>query len=463
MGEALPLPIASYRLPTPQASSARLLNCYTEQAPKDARKQPTILRRACGISAWGGIESDTVNVRSLHVMADQLYAVIGERLYSVSDAGVASDLGLLPGLARASMADNGSDLAIVDPGTRSIYAYNTSLTLLAETALKVGYLDGYFVFLRPDSRQVFNSGLNDTTFDAIDVFSAEATSGDVLGLLVDGAEIIVTKDTASEVWYDAANETGSPFSLSPDGRIKLGTAAGESLCAQDNSPFWLANDKTFRRLSTSTPTKISNFGIDSQIQRLSVVSDCFGFEYSLDGHLFVCWTFPQAGRTFVYDCATDEWHERGSYGLGRWRANCTVNAYGMQLVGDSITGRIGILDPDVFTEWGDTQVCEWNYQIVSGRSNRISHRRFELGVNTGDGTISGQGSSPVATLMISDNGGRTYRTKPTRSLGAMGNYKARVHWENLGSARERAYRMQVSDPVPLFTVDTMLETEGRRL
>lgn len=463
MGESLALPIASYRLPTSQASSARLMNCYAEPAPKDARKQPTILRRACGISAWGGLDDDAVAVRGVHVMADQLYAVIGPSLYSVSDTGVATALALIPGSARVSMADNGSDLVTVDPVTQGIYAYNTTLTTLADSAIKVDYLDGYFVFLRPDSRQVYNSGVNAVTLDALDVFSAEATSGDVIGLIVDGAEIILNKQTASEIWYDAANDTGSPFSRAPDGRIKLGSAAGESLIEQDNSPLWLANDNTFRRLQSSTPTKISNFGIDSQVQRLSRLSDCFGFKYSLDGHLFVCWTFPSAGRTFSYDCATQEWHERGSYNLGRWRANCTVNAYGMQLVGDSLSGKIGILDPDVFTEWGETQVCEWDYQLVAAQGNRLSHRRFELGINTGDGTISGQGVAPVATLMISDDGGRTYRIKPTRSLGAMGQYTKRVHWENLGSARQRGYRIQVSDPVPLFAVDTMLETEGRRL
>jgi hypothetical protein len=381
----------------------------------------------------------------------------------VSDTGVATALATIPGGARVSMADNGSDLVTVDPGTTGIYAYNAGLTTLADNAIKVGYLDGYFVFLRPGTRQVFNSGINAVTLDALDVFSAEATSGALLGLLVDGAEIILTKDTAVEVWYDAANDTGSPFSRSPDGRIKLGTAAGESLCQQDNSSFWLGNDKTFRRLQSTTPTKISNFGIDSQIERLATIADCFGFDYSLDGHLYVCWTFPSVGRTFCYDCATEEWHERGSYGLGRWRANCTVNAYGMQLVGDSLSGKIGVLDPDVFTEWGQTQVCEWDYQLVAAQGNRLSHRRFELGINTGDGTLTGQGSAPVATLMISDDGGRTYRIKPTRSLGAMGQYTKRVHWENLGTARQRGYRIQVSDPVPLFAVDTQLETEGRRL
>jgi hypothetical protein len=135
----------------------------------------------------------------------------------------------------------------------------------------------------------------------------------------------------------------------------------------------------------------------------------------------------------------------------------------MQLAGDCLTGRIGILDPDTFEEWGQPQVCEWTYQTVSAQRNRVSHRRFELGVNVGDASISGQGSNPMAILMVSDNAGVTFRSKPARSLGTMGKYKKRVHWENLGSARERVYKMQISDPVRLFVTDTLLETEGRKL
>lgn len=463
MGEPLPLPIASYRLPTPQASSARLLNCYPEQAPKDARKQPTVLRRGCGIREWSDSAS-ALPVRGVHVMDDELYAVTGTELQRVSSSGARTTLGTVAGTTRVSMADNGTDLVIVDPGTTVIRAYSGSgVSTISDAAIKVGFLDGYFVFLRAGTREVFNSGINSTSLDALDVFSAESASGDLRGLLVDSGEIVLTKDLTGEVWYDAANDTGSPFSRSPSGRINIGTAAGESLGQQDNSPFWLANDKTFRRLQSSTPEKISNYGIDAQVQRMTTISDCFAFSYALDGHLFICWTFPTQGVTLCYDCATQEWHERQSYGQNRWRVNCTVNAYGMQLAGDSLSGKIGILDPDVFEEWGETQVCEWTYQSVAAERNRLSHRRFELGMNAGDGTLSGQGANPVATLMISDDGGRTYRTKPTRSLGAIGRHTTRVKWENLGTARERVYRMQISDPVPVFVTDTRLETEGRRL
>lgn len=464
---SIPLPIASYRLPSPSASSSYLLNCFVEQAPKDGSKQPALLRRGCGIRAWGGVDSDIISVRGMHVMADVLYAVIGTNLYRVSSAGVATDIGDVPGGERVSMADNGTDLVIVRPNGDG-YHYDGATTVQISDpvylgfggAIRVGMLDGFFVFLRPDSNQVFNSGLNAVTFNGLDIFSAEGASGDVIGLLVDNREIMLPKALTSERWYDAANEEGSPFSRTPDGLTQLGCAAGDSLAQQDNSVFWLANDLTFRRMASPFPIKVSQYGIDASVQRYTKVDDCFGFSYSQDGHLFACFTFPFAGHTLVLDASTGEWHERESYGLHRWRPNCSVNAYGMQLVGDSISGKIGILDPNIFTEWGEPQVVEWQYQSIYAARKRISLRRFELVANPGDAPLIGQGSGGcLATLKLSEDGGKTFDTQPVRSLGATGDYTEESVWTNLGTAKDWVCRMQLTDPTPLFTTDTVVDYE----
>lgn len=464
---SLPLPLALYRLPSPSASSSYLLNCFAEQAPKDGSKQPVILRRGCGIRAWGGVASDVISVRGMHVMADVLYAVIGTNLYSVSSSGVATDIGDVPGGERVSMADNGEDLAIVRKnGDGYHYDGATTVQITDPTyvgfggGVDVGMLDGFFLFRIPNSNQVFNSGLNAVTFDGLDIFTAEGASGATNGMIIDNREIILTKALTSERWYDAANEEGSPFSRTPDGLTQLGCAAGDSLAQQDNSVFWLANDLTFRRMASPFPVKVSQYGIDSTVQRMAQVSDGFGFSYAQDGHLFVCFTFPFAGRTLVFDVSTSEWHERESYGLGRWRPNCAVNAYGMQLVGDSISGKIGILDPDLFTEWGDPQVCEWQYQSIYAARKRVSLRRFELVANPGDAPLFGQGSGGcLATLKLSEDGGKTFVAQPVRSLGATGQYKEESVWTNLGTAKDWVCRLQLTDPTPLFTTDTVVDVE----
>lgn len=464
----LPLPLATYQLPTPQAGTPRLLNCLVEQA--QTKKSPVLLRRAPGISALGSVSGDSISVRGLNVMGGVLYGVIGTGLYSIdtTDGSTTQISGTIPGSTRVRMSNNGSDLVInLDDG--SAYEYDGSTlsiindsTFTGWTGRDVTFLDGYLVFRRPGTNQIFNTGLNATTFNALDITSADGRPDNAVGLITNNRELVIAKETSSELWYNAANSTGSPFSRSPSGLKEIGCAAGDSLVNQDNAVFMLANDKTIRRLS-SIWQSVSQHGVEAAIQRMTSITDCYAIPYWMEGHLFVAFCFPTAGRTFVLDLTTQQWHERDSLGYGAWRVNCIAEINGKQIVGDRLSGKFGILDPDTHEEWGEAQRVSWTYPSVYAKRNRASHRRFELVVAAGQGLTIGQGSSPLATLKVSDDGGETFRARPVRSLGVRGNYGARVYWWNLGMSRDRVYRVDVTDPIPLFTVDTQIETDGARL
>jgi hypothetical protein len=403
------------------------------------------------------------------VMGDDLYALVGETLHRIDNAGSATDVGTVPGSERVRMATNGTVVVIVRPTEHTGYSCDGATTsqitdpvFLGWGAADVAYLDGYLIFRVPDSQLFFNSGLNALTFNALDVASAEAAPDNLNGLLVDHREIFLPGTLTSELWYDAANETGSPFARSPDGFLSYGLAASAGLGSQDNSIFWLANDKTIRRLASNVPQKVSQSGIESVLESLSQLSDCYTLSYTIDGHVFIAFSFQFAGRTLVYDCSTGEWHERESLGYGAWRPSCIVNWFGRQLVGDLRSGKIGYLDTTVFTEFGEPQVCSWQYMPIYAERNRISLRRFELAYNPGHGTTTGQGSNPLVTLFKSKDGGETFTAMPTKSLGVRGNYTARVVYWNLGMARDFVLRLQMSDPVPVFATDTVIEAEGAR-
>lgn len=463
---SFPLPIASYR--TPQASTSRLVNCFAEQQAPDSTKGPVLLRRAPGIRSW--VEVGDGPIRGMTVMGGTLYVLSGNDLYAIDSSGDETQVtGSVPGAERVRMSNNGADLVIVRPFDNTGYSSDGSTvaqiedsTFLGWGAADVDFLDGYLVFRRPNSAQFFNSGLNALTFNALDIATAEGAPDNLVGLIVDHRELFLPGERSSEIWWNAGNPSGSPFSRSPSGFLELGLAAPYGMGKQDNSVIWLASDKTFRRLNGSTPMRVSQHGIEAILQRMAVTSDCYALPISLEGHLQIAFTFPSAGRTLVYDATTKLWHERESLGYGRWRPNCIVSVYGHQIVGDSESGQIGILDPDTHEEWGEPQRVSWTYQPVYAERNRVSHLRFELGFNAGHGVTVGQGQHPLATLKVSDDTGQTWRALPTRSLGELGQYRQRAVWHRLGSARERVYQVEITDPVPLFVTDTQLDAEGAR-
>lgn len=432
-------------------------------------KSDAILRRSPCIRSWVDLtDEDSDTVRGLSMFDGDAFALVGQTLSRVSANGVATTIGTVPGAERVKMASNGDNLVIWRPFNDTLYQSDGATVaamsdpMLDDGAASPAFLDGYIVLRRPDTDQFFNTGLNALTFNGLDIASAEGAPGNIIGLHVDHREIMLGKAESFELWYNAANSPGSPFSRSPDGFLSVGLAAAESIGSQDNSPFWICNDLTMRRLQGSTPERVSQHGIEAVLESIAI-ADAYTVSYFMQGHLCIAWIFPNAGRTLVYDCTTKQWHERDSLGYGAWRPSHIVGGFGGQLVGDRVSGKIGFLDANTFEEFGEPQRVRWTYQPVYAEGARAVHKRLGLSMNVGSGTATGQGANPLATLKISDDGGNVFRTHTTQELGRQGKYQTVVDWWKLGQSRNRVYTIDVTDPVPLFTFDTQLEVEGGRL
>lgn len=428
--------------------------------------------RAPGILPFA--DTGQPEVRGGIVMGGTLYVVAGSRVYSVTSAGVLTQItgATITGNGPVRMATNGT-VFVVCPGNGDGFSCDgvsvdpiTDATFTGGGGCDPVFLDGYLVFRRPGTARFFNSGLNVLTFNALDVATAEGAPDNLVALTVNHRELILAGETSVERWYDAAASPGSPFARSPDGFHEIGCAAAWSVANQDNTVFMLASDRTVRRLSSSWQ-RVSHHAIESIIHRMARVDDCQALAYRQEGHHFIAFTFRNAGRTLVLDVNTGEWHERDSLintvPLGRWRPSAIVDAYGKQIVGDSQSGKLGILDPDTHEEWGEPQRVSATFQPVYAERRLVIHKRFELAITAGQGTTLGQGSNPLCTLHISDDGGNTFRARPVRELGKMGEYRRRVSWWGLGSSRERVYRLEFSDPVSMMLLDAQLDAEGARL
>jgi hypothetical protein len=60
-------------------------------------------------------------------------------------------------------------------------------------------------------------------------------------------------------------------------------------------------------------------------------------------------------------------------------------------------------------------------------------------------------------LRWSDDGGHSFSNTYPMDCGQAGNFKKRVIWRRLGSARDRVYEVAVSDAVPWRLVDCYLQ------
>ena len=439
----------AYRSRSLPLNAQELINYYIERAPEDSKAQDVLIGTP-GLVTFANINTD--RIWGMHVMGSYIYTVVGDYVYIIDSNGAGTSLGTIGTVSNVCMmADNGSYVIIVKEDGAAYYANSSSLTQITDgdfvSASSVAVLDGYAIFTRLGLNTFHISNVNSVSaYDALDYATAEQSPDLLVRALALRSSLWLFGERTIEIWQNAG--VGDfPFLPMKNSTISRGCAAKRSVATEDNTVFWLGEDRIVYRANGATPERISTHAIEKEIAGYTTISDAESFCYTQEGHKFYVITFPTELVTWVYDISSDEWHQRQSFEEGRWRASSCVFFAGKTLVGDFETGKIYELDLDTYTENGATiQRVAVSPPVFKDKA-RITHDKLWIDFDTGVGISSGQGSDPQAMLQFSDDAGRTWSNEKWKSLGATGNYQAQVAWTGLGQARERIYKVVVTDPV----------------
>lgn len=458
---AIGLPVHSYRLRSAPASTARLLNCYAEQLPPDAKTR-LILTRAPGIHAHTSLA--TAPVRGMHSWLGVLYVVSGTTLYKVTDSA-ATSLGTIPGSGGVSIEHNDQYMVIV-ANPNAYYTDGTTVTQITDSdftsrgAKYVKFCDNYMLFMEPNTGRFFGADVGSvTSFNALSFATAEGNPDNLVGMEVDHRQVILLGSESGEIWYNSG-ASGFPFERSINGFFELGCFNGDTIAKLDNSVFWVANNYTVVRLSGATPIRVSTHAVEQFLTTVDTTT-LRSYSYTQDGHFF--YVLCCSSGCYVFDVTTNEWAERSTYPYDYFKWQYSAYSSGRQYVGDYYSGNVCYLDPVNYTDNTGIHRMEWTYQPVYSENKRAVHHRLEIVMETGVGITSGQGSDPEVMLAYSDDGGQTWTNLPNKKIGQIGRYDTRVWWTGLGSARQRVYKAAISDPIKVAITDTILDVTGGRL
>ena len=468
----LPTPFlgGSYLARSVTAACQRCVNLYPEKLT-DGKEVGAIFRTPGTIlksTAGTGI------IRGVHVLGNYMYTVSGSELYRIDASWNAQLLGTVTGSGPVSMADNGSIVWIAcNPDS---FAFDTGTEVFSQItdpdyqgASIVGYIDGYFIFIEPDSQTFYISGLLSTSIDGLDFASAEGSPDDLVSMIVSHREIWLFGENTTEVWYPSGN-ADFPIERMQGAFIEQGCAAAFSVAKMDNSVFWLGSDDRGNgvvwRANGYTPSRVSTHAIETAINGYSTISDAIAYTYQEEGHYFYVLTFPTGNQTWVYDASTELWHERSYRNpttgvIGRHISNCHEFFNGVHVVGDyNATGKI--YSTDLLTYSDNSNPIKWvrAWRALGPGQNDLqmhSHSYLQLDCETGIGLATGQGSDPQVALRYSDDGGHTWSREYFRSMGATGKYRQKVLWRRLGASEDRVYEVSGSDPIPITLVGAMID------
>jgi len=468
----------SYVARSVNAADSRMVNLFPEATPQ-AGKTAGFLNRAPGLRLLETLGTGPIRgLWSPDPNGLYAYVISGNAFYRIDTSYNAEVYGYVSGTGQVSMAYNGTQLFIAS--NPDGYIFNMTTLIFAPItdvdfpgAVTVGYLDGYFVFNEPNSQRVWTTVLLDgSSVDPLDFASAEGSPDGLVSLIIDHREAWLFGTNSVEVWYDAAN-AGFPLTRIQGAYNEIGCVAAYSVAKLDNGVFWLGGDARGEgivyRTNGYTGQRVSTHAIEWQIQQYGDISDAIGYTYQQDGHAFYVLIFPSAGATWVYDVATDNWHERAAWVNGeytRHRSNCQMAFNHQVIVGDYNDGRVYAFDLETYSDEDQPQRWLRSWRALPQDQNtlvRTAQHSLQLDAETGVGLNSGQGDAPEAMLRWSDDGGHTWSNEHWSSMGAIGAYGTRTFWRRLGMTnklRDRVYEVSGTDPVKIAIVGANLLLSG---
>ena len=478
---------SSYVARSVNAADNRMVNLFPEIIPEGGT-EPGFLNRAPGLNFLQTVGTGPIRGLWAHqTNGSDFYVVSGTEVYKLT--GLTSTpvkIGNVSGTGPVSIADNGAVIFFACNGPSYTYyeptnEFNQITDANFPGAVTVAYLDTQFIFNEPNSQRIWsvdtiNPANGDyiypLVFNALFFASADGSPDGVQAVNVDHRQLWVFGTDSTEVWYNAGL---SNFPLAPvQGAFnEIGCVAPYTVAKLDNTLFWLGTDARGQGIVYKAngygAARMSTHAIEYAIAQYGNISDALAYTYQQEGHAFYVLIFPTANATWVYDVATQAWHERAGFVNGaftRHRSNCQCNFNGNTVIGDFENGNIYTFDLSVYADNGQPQkwLRSWR-ALPTGQNNlkRTAQHSLQLECESGTGLNDGQGSDPEVMLRWSDDGGHTWSSEHWSKMGKIGEYYRRVFWRRLGMTlklRDRVYEISGTDPIKIDITGAELIISG---
>jgi hypothetical protein len=447
-----------------QSGSARLINCYPEEAGKEG-KHPIPVYASAGLAAFATL-TDGGAVRCLIDLDAYLYVTAGRAIYRVDTTGTggASPIGGMASDGIVTMASNrAGEISVVCDGIVKIIT-GLTVTDLADSDLpppnSVHYNGGYHVYTHPSGRFSWSGIDNASVFDALDFATAESSRDGLLMGKALGQHSVLFGTRSIEFWI-LSGGADSPFTRSHV--INVGCFAAGSVSpvpivtqtAVTDSIAFAATDAqgAFSGVcivENLSARKISTHSVDRSIRDEPDVSSITSCSWSDGGHAF----YSISGSTFswCWDSANGQWHERRSYGLDRWKVRSVQQFGGGLIAGDYTSNNLYRMSNTLTSEGDDPLILTIQPPPVHAFPESLEFAGIYVDVIPGVGLASGDAHDIEPEMMVSwSDDGTNFVGNRLIKIGRMGETIKRAKTTRLGQSKRggggRTFRFSVSADV----------------
>ncbi len=462
----IPLTCGAYQAKSVIASAQRCVNLYLESNPQGVRApMPTThYQRPGKILRWSPpVEYGEGRGRGLFCASNgDLYAAVNDKVYLINVAYGTNVIGeIAPGTNPVSMADNGvsggQQIALVD-GTTTGYEISMATYAMSPivdpTGLFTGadvvqFLETFFLFNTvPNTQNWIISQPNTLTFDALDIAAKAAYADNLITLAVRSKEVWLFGNKSSTEPWVLSGAADFPFEGMPSTFIPYGSASKYGQVFADTSIYWISINQQGQAIFLKTegynPKRISTHAIEEIVQRFTTITDAVASSFQLEGHTYICWSFPTDNKTLVFDQATEQWSqwawtdEDGE--LNRDRCAFYASAYNKVFGQDWETGEVYEISGQAYDDAGDPVTYIRGFPVIEKGLNRVTHNTLRAYMEGGTNPDP-NATEPVVLLFVSDDGGKTFYDPIEMPLGQTGEYDNIAQATRLGQARNRVYEL----------------------
>lgn len=381
------------------------------------------------------------------------FVVAGSKLYEVTSDGTYTERGALASSSGFVSMKNGLyQLLIVDGPNGYVFTFATNtLAQISDPDWRgsqwVEELNGTFVFVPDDQPdQFYISAIDDgSTFDALDFSSSDAQPDNIVTHRVMKQELYLFNKRSTEVWiYDGSADF--PLVRYNSTPIDIGCVGLRAAVVTSDSMFWIGGtdkgDGLVYEMRGHSPMRVSQDAVEQAIADCEDISEARMWCYQIDGAEFVGLDAPGMPTTWVYNLATQQWHEQARLVSGQW-AQWPVDqvTYFDRTHFATSDATLYVLDKDVDTIGDESMSMERTWpHLMAGNLEPIKYRGLEVSMTTGNGG--------EVTLELSNDGGYVWGSPLRKSLGAIGRRMERIRWLGLGSAIDRVFRLRWNNAGP---------------
>ena len=401
-----------------------------------------------------------VQVRGAYVAEVRAFYVVGTDLREMTSEGVSVSRGTLSSSSGfVSMKHGVSQLVLVDGPSGYVLDLNTNaLAQITSAGWRgsnwVDYIDGYFVFVDPDTEQFYISAIDDgSQMDALDFSSADTQPDNIVTHRAFKRELYLFGARSTEVWINSG-EADFPFVRYNATPIQVGAVGLRAVTIAADTLFFVGQTNRgsgyVYALNGYQPQRISTAAVEQAIQQATDLSQIRMWSYHVSGSELIGVEAPGMTTTWVYDASTKQWQEQGIKVNGEWTP---LGADHFMFWNREhycwYADAIHRIDKDVYLYGVNAIVRERTWpHLVQPSLEPVTYRSLELACTTGTPETLNQ-TEGVISLEISNDGGYEFGPPLLKNLGAVGRWMQRVRWMFLGAARDRVFRLRCSSNVPL--------------